>query len=432
MPRAKLKGPDSEVKRRWRIPPPLLRDAESPGPEGLSILSEIRSELGGVLWKTLRSVLLWSQVAPSERKDLFDAEAGRRRLLEVMSAVPDEAGDLKDAMEVLAEVVVSPERADSEAVGVACRRVSGWAEAADAPRTSLEFLQAAALCCPANARFALAIGRTTRDLAQYARAESWLHRAIGLARQSRDWETYVRAYLGHGKMMLRRGALPAARRSYAKALRRSVRQGLREMEALALQDLFILEDKAGQSEKSLAYARRALEAFGPQHEGLPHLAHDIAVFWMQRGDFEHAFPVLRETVDRAKDSCRGIALGSIARAAGHMSDTDAFDWAQAELDRWWDGPGIADAWAEVARGAMALGRLDQARAAALRAETMARRRGESLVRFEAEALLESIQAEQAALAQRSQSGAVAPATDDADELARELLRSLQEGQPAGA
>jgi tetratricopeptide (TPR) repeat protein len=429
MPQDQERASGAEVKRRWRIPPPLLRDAESPGPEGLSVLGEIRSELGAVLWKTLRSVLLWAEVAPGDRKDLFSADAGEQRMLDILSAVPSDAEDLKDSLEVLAGVVSDPERVDPEAVGLACHRVAGWAEGADAHRTSLEFLQAAAISCPANARFALAIGRATRDLTQYSRAEAWLHRAVGLARQSKDWETYVRAYLGHGKMMLRRGALPAARRSYVKALRRSVRQGLRELEALALQDLFILEDKAGNPEKSLDYARRALAAFGTDHEGLPHLAHDIAVFWMQRGDFEHAFPILRETVDRVKDSCRGIALGSIARAAGHMEDENAYDWAVAELDRWWDGPGIADAWAEVARGAVALGRLDQAGDAARRAETMARRRGENLVRFEAEALLDSIRAEQQAMAQRS-AATTTPASQGADELARELLRSLQ-GQPVG-
>lgn len=429
MPPEQERASQDEVQRRWRVPPPLLRDAESPGPEGLSVLGEIRTELGAVLWKALRSVLLWAEVAPGDRKGLFGEDAPERRTLELLSAIPEDAEELKDALEVLGGVISDPERVDPEAVGLACHRIAGWAEGADAPRTSLEFLQAAALSCPANGRFALAIGRATRDLAQYARAESWLHRAVGLARQSKDWETYIRAYLGHGKMMLRRGALPAARRSYVKALRRSVRQSLGELEALALQDLFILEDKAGNPEKSLDYAKRALAAFGTDHEGLPHLAHDIAVFWMQRGDFEHAFPVLRETVDRVKDSCRGIALGSIARAAGHMEDEDAYEWAVAELDRWWDGPGIADAWAEVARGAVALGRLEEAGDAARRAETMARRRGESLVRFEAEALLASIQAEQRAMAQRSAVSSV-PVSPDADELARELMRSLQ-GQPVG-
>jgi len=414
---------DTGVKRRWRIPPPILQDADSPGPEGLVILRELRSELGGVLWKSLRSVLLWTQTPPMERQGLFAPDADKRRSLETL-ALDLEDDDLRESLEILTEVLASPERIDPELVGLACRRVAGWAEGVDAPLTSLEFLQAAALTCPANARFALAVGRATRDLAQYSRSESWLQRAVGLARQAGDWETYIRAYLGHGKMMLRRGVLPAARRSYVKALRRSVRQGLQELEAMTLQDLFILEDKAGNSTRAVAYASKAVATFGPEHRNLPHLAHDIAVFWMQRGDVEHAFPVLRETVDRVREIYRGIAIGSLARAAGHLGDEAAFDWAVGELERWWDGPGIADAWSEVARGAVAMARFDEARAFAQRAETMARRRGESLVRFEAEALLQSIRAEQAALENRSVNRS-SSAQPEADQLARELLKSLQ-------
>lgn len=416
-------GSDTGVKRRWRIPPPILRDSDSPGPEGMVILQELRSEVGGVLWKTLRSVLLWSQTQPSERQGLFPPGAAKRRSLETLALALEE-DDLREPMETLTEVLASPTRVDPELVGLACRRIAGWAEGVDAPLSSLEFLQAAALTCPTNAQFALAVGRATRDLAKYSQSESWLQRSVGLARQAGDWETYIRAYLGHGKMMLRRGVLPAARRSYVKALRRAVRQGLQELEAMTLQDLFILEDKAGNSTRAVAYATKAVATFEPSHRDLPHLAHDIAVFWMQHGDVEHAFPVLRETVDRIDEVYRGIAIGSLARAAGHLGDNAAFDWAVGELERWWDGPGIADAWAEVARGALAMARFDQARGFAQRAETMARRRGESLVRFEVEALLQSIRAEQAALEHRSLNRS-SSAQPGADQLARELLKSLQ-------
>lgn len=419
----------SEVTRRWRIPPPILRDSADPGPEGLAILDEFRTELGAILWKSLRSVLVWAQVPPNARRHLFPPESGRRRSLEIL-ALSIEDDDLREPLEALTQVLSMPDSVDPEIVGLACRRIAGWAEAADAPRTSIEFLQASALACPANARFALALGRASRDLGQYARSESWLQRTVGLARQAEDWETYIRAYLGHGKMMLRRGVLPAARRSYVKALRRSVRQGMRELEGMALQDLFILEDKAGNLARAEDYASRAVATFGSKHKDLPHLAHDIAVFWMQRGDVEHAFPVLREAVDRVREVYRGIALGSLARASGHTHDEVTFDWAVDQLERWWDGPGIADAWAEVARGAVALTRFDEARDHARRAETMARRKGECLVRFEAESLLQSIQAEEAARKNRPEDRSF-HAQPGTDQLARELLQYLQ-AQPLSA
>ena len=66
-------------KRRWRIPPPSIQDGDSPGPEGLSVLGEIQGELGAVLWKSLRSVLLWAGTESAYRRKLFDPPAADRR-----------------------------------------------------------------------------------------------------------------------------------------------------------------------------------------------------------------------------------------------------------------------------------------------------------------------------------------------------------------
>ena len=44
--------------RRWRVPPPLTRTGELL--EGAEILNEVPSEVGVVLWKSLRNVMLWS------------------------------------------------------------------------------------------------------------------------------------------------------------------------------------------------------------------------------------------------------------------------------------------------------------------------------------------------------------------------------------
>jgi tetratricopeptide (TPR) repeat protein len=225
------------------------------------------------------------------------------------------------------------------------------------------------------------VGRTSRDLAQYGRAEAWLYRAIGLARQSRDWEMYVRAYLQHGVMMLRRGVIPAARRSILKALRRSRRQGFRNGEAWALHDLFTIEWQAGNAERALAYAREAVSAHGPGHSDLPRLAHDIAYFWMDRGDCQHALPVFMETLGKVGPLERPTWLGSISRAAAGLGDADAFEWARQELSRCDPAPGVSEAWVEVGRGALILGRHDEAREAAQLAEAVARSRREGRVRF---------------------------------------------------
>lgn len=417
------------TKRRWRIPPPLMRNAEAPGPEGLYILDDFESELGVVLWKTLRSVALWSQVEPEDREGLFDEEAAERRQAEIDATVPDDEMELRRALEEIVPLLARPHRVDGEPLGLACTRISRWAEGKQAARTALEFIQAAALASPTNARFALCVGRSARDLAQYGRAEAWLYRAVGLSRQVADWETYIRAYLAHGKMLLQRGALPAAERSFLKARRRATRQGLRQFEAMSYHEIFVLETSKGNPERALAFAEEAGRAYGPKHRDFPRLAHDVAYVWMQHGDYEHAFPVFSEVLDRIRPSHRPVVLGSLARAAAGMKDRDAFEWAVDELETApATAPGVAEAWVEAARGAVILGDYEDAERAARFAERLARKRGEGQVRFMAESVLESAKAEIRAVEARA-----AASKDDIElaarreVLARSLLRSLTTG-----
>ena len=347
-------------KRRWRIPPPPLEDGRSPGPEGLSVLGEIQGEFGAVLWKSLRSVLLWADTESDSRRKLFEPEAAENREREILSTLPEGATEIREALEDLLPVLGSPERAESELTGDACRRVAEWAEAQPAPLTQLEYLQAAAACSPANARFALSVGRAARDLTHYARAEAWFHRAVGLARQASDWQAYVTAYLAHGVMTFRRGSLPAARRSFLKALRRSRRQALHDAEARALHSLFPLEYRAGDPAKAIEYATLAVEAYGPQDKRLPRLAQDIAYFWLEQGDYEHSHPIFIETLSKVGAGDRPTMLGSLSRSAAGLNDVTAYEWSCSELREYQPAPGIAEAWVDVARAALTLDRHHEA------------------------------------------------------------------------
>lgn len=420
------------VKRRWRVPPPLLRDADAPGPEGLLILSEIPGELGLVLWRSLRSVILWAETDPPLRRGLFDEDAADRRQVEILSTVPATAQPLREALEDLLPILDKPERADPEFAGIACTRIAAWADSQGAPLTALEFLQAGSLCCPANPGFALAVGRSARDLAQYGRAESWLYRAIGLARQARDWNCYVRAYLQHGTMLFRRGAIPAARRSIVKALRRSRRQGYRQGEAWALHDLFVLEGNGGDPAKAIGYARQAFEVLGPNHANLPRLAHDIAYFWLEQGEYRHALPVFLATLETIIPVARPSVLGSVSRAAAGVDDGAMFEWARDELVKYGPGPGVAEAWVDIARGALALNRFEEARQAAGLAEATARARKEGRIIFLAESVMEQIQSEKRAAEALEAGRKATVASQENDYLARELLRSLQHYTPPEA
>lgn len=431
MPGREKRG--TKQKRQWRIPPPLLRDASSPGPEGLVVLEEHQNDLGMVAWKTLRSVLTWADAPRAFRDQLFPSDLGVRRQSEITAAIPDADSPLRQALEDLLPVVSTPVDADVETIGAACARVAAWAQANHSPRTAIEFLQAAALCCPDDPRLALAVVRASRDLAQYSRAEAWFHRTVGLARQARDWDAYVQVYLAHGTMMLRKGSLPAARRSYIKALRRATRQGMRPERAKAYHDLFVLEDYMGNEDKAQTYAARAVDLYGPGHEVLPRLAHDVAFFWLQRGQYSHAQRVFQEVVKQVPGDSRATVLGSIARAAAGAGDAAAFVEARSALEQEGEGVGSAEAWVEVARGALMLARWDEASEAARYAEDVARRRREGHIRFMAESVQSAVEAE------RRTTGEVAPPQSTSspvqEQLARKLVRALRsrrQGAPVKA
>ncbi len=421
MPRRRIQRRPVRTRRHWRIPPPPLRDGDAPGPEGLLVLDDFEGAFGVVLWKSLRAVTLWSETDPVDRPGLFSTDDRDRRLSEINSVLHGEDHPMREPLELLADLVSPPgengdvaELKPEEAVGLACTRVAAWAEGEGKPRTQIEFLQAGALACPTNPRFALAVMRAARDLAQYSRAEAWFHRSVGLARQARDWDSYVRAYLAHGTMMRRRGALPAARRSYLKALRRASRQGLREARSMALHDLFVLEEYAGNFEKAQTHAAHAIDAYGAGHPNLPDLAHDLAVTWLQKGYFDSSLQVLERVQGLVSDASRPVALGSLARAYAGVGDESGYTRYRRELTRIPPGPGVAEAWIEVARGALLLGNRTEARDAVRRGEDLARTRMEGQIRFMAQSMFDAIAAEEAAAGER-RAGAPRTATDEARE-----------------
>jgi tetratricopeptide (TPR) repeat protein len=300
---------------------------------------------------------------------------------------------------------------DAEFVGRTCQRIASWAEGTNAPRTRLEFLQAAALACPSEPSYALAVGRAARDLTHYSRAEAWYQRALGLSRQVGEWEVYVRAYLSHGNMMLRRGAVPAARRSFLKGLRRSRRQGLRGVEGEALHDLCVLEWRAANRGLALDYGEQAVRVQGPQHPGLPRLAHDIAYLWLEEGQYAHALPVFMATLGK---------LGSIGRAAAGAGDVSGYEWARRRLLDAPPGPGVAESWVDLALAAARLARTDEVEEAARLAESIARARKEGQMRLMAESILADVHRQAA-----SQPSAVVAEDERSNRLARDLLRTLQ-------
>ncbi len=385
--RSKTAAP--RLPRRWRTPPPLTRGSESL--EGMEILREVGGEVGILLWQAYRNVMFWAAAEQGERGRLFSAEAGRKRQADLAEArISDElAGPLAS----FGEMLTAPDSTSGEAVAQACTGIAKWAEQQGHLNTALAYTQAASVAAPRNARLALAVGKLARRRNEMARAETWFRHTVMIARQIGDWDSYSRAYIALGNMLVRRGNFPAAHRMHIKALRAARRKGLQQVQGMALHDLFVIATETGRPSHAEDFARQAYRAYGPSHPSVPALAHDVAYFWMNQGHFARALPIFESVLPHFSDpSVRFVVQAHIARAAGGSGDRTTFRRYWTECIRIakepFARPVAADALTELALGASSLNEWDRAEQASTRAIEIAQETGDAKALIRSEAILE--------------------------------------------
>ncbi|HSU17838.1 tetratricopeptide repeat protein [Longimicrobium sp.] len=411
--------------RRQRVPPALTRGIERV--DAISILDEIPGDLGLVLWRSVRNVLLWAETPPTGRASLFAGDAARTRQQEL--GVMDADPELQAPLSIFADLLRHPARADMLRLVNACRRVAVWAEWRGALRTSLEFSQAAALVSPDSASLAYAVGRVARRLADYDRAESWYTRAVVQARESREWRSYASALAGMGNLHMQRGNYPAAKRAHLRCLNAAERHHVPDLVGAAYHNLFSAEVEMQAGLEVDTLAARALEAYGSNTTAIQRLAHDVAHHWNLRGQFQGALNValaLEPVVD--DPSVRPIIQSLIARAAGGVGDRTKYDAAVSHADELLSNPAVPEELAArtllgLAHGALNLGDMRAAAGYADEAVSIARKRAEGRVVLEAEAVLEA--ATRHAAARRMAATAKVPA---APALAADIVRVLTSGK----
>jgi tetratricopeptide (TPR) repeat protein len=407
--------------------PPLLSESEPF--EGAALLREHPGALGAVLWKSLRDVCAWTATPPDERAALFPPGADQARAAEVAGAAAEP--ELWGPLLVIQRLVACPGDVDHPRLVHACRAIARWGERRGFTAVQLAFVQAAACLAPGHARLAYSVGRLARDRGEYARAESWLRTSIRLARGA-DWHTYALAYLSLGTLYQQLGNLPAARSVTLRGYRTTVRRRVRALRGPALHNMFVLAAEGGDYARAHHYARAALECYGEGHPRLPALAYDLGCVWFLNGNFDRALPVLEAVLPHVPDTPeRALGLANTARAAAGCGDASRFDhyWplAAAAADRYGPSATAADAWLNLARGAVSLRQRQRAEFAAGRARELAWSLRLSQVLVEVDAVLESAKAPAREAVERT---AETPAAlSGADELAREVVRSL--GHVAG-
>jgi tetratricopeptide (TPR) repeat protein len=383
-PRA-ARGPAA---RRTRVPPAITRGAETLA--GAPILDEVSGDLGVVLWRSVRNVMLWAATPATHRGALFAGAAAGIREQDLARLEVD--AELVAPLSVMVRLLESPGGMDVARVVNACRRVSLWAEQRGHLATALEWAQAAAGVAPQVAGLAYTVGRIARRRAEYDRAESWYARAIVQARRTGDWRTYATAYSGLGNMAVQKGNFPWAKRAYLRCLKASLRHALHDMEGPAYHNIFRAEIETGAGCSADVWAERAFRALGSRNPDLPRLAYDVAYNWSLEGLFAPALRLSRVLEQHFEaPSERLLVLGLVGRSAGGAGDRAAFDAARARLDRMLDARVPEDAAARgllgMAYGAASLSDWPLAEGYAVQALERARVRREGRVVFEAEAAL---------------------------------------------
>ena len=410
--------------RRWVVPPGLVAHDEPY--DGFHLLDELRTGLGLLLWQVARDADLWATAPPEARPRLFhpSARARRRRWLdETVGGTPLH----RPLATLLRRLEGRPTPGDDEVVE-ACQAITRWATERGYARTALAYAQTAALNAPDRPQPAHQVGLLARRGADYRRAETWFRRALGLARREKDWRIYGMSCIGLGNLFLQRGDYPTARTWFIKALRITRRHGLWVVRPMALHDLFCVAANRGEQAEAELFARRAFRAYGRRHPRLLVLAHDVARFWLMRGDYARSLQVFRAVVRHIeRPPERRLAASNMAVAAAGVGDrlTFAAMWSEVWrlVDDSDDAENTAQALVTLAQGAAALGDPDRAQMAAHHALKVAIQRNESEQRIAAETILEKLRLPRAAFLPRPRPEEP-PGNTSADALAADLVDAL--------
>ena len=238
--------------------------------EGAAVLREIPSPTGLYLCGTLRDVMLWLLLPAERRKRAFSPGARAVRARQLPNDAPrDLAGHLTLLLGIC-DGSIGPEQ-----VSAVCVAVASWARANGALQTELDYWQAAALAAPEDAVLALTTATLASDQGELGRAETWYRRTIKLARVKKEWDTYVRAYLGLGTMYNSQENGPAAKAVMERALKAALRWRLRDLAGEAHHHLFYVWTGFGNLRRAYEHAASARKHYGEGHPLLGRLTADV-------------------------------------------------------------------------------------------------------------------------------------------------------------
>lgn len=282
--------------------------------------------------------MLWQLLPPNRRREAFFSSASERRRRQLGQVnVPSE---LRDALTKLVRIV--DVAVDEAEVSAACNAAGDWARASGALYCELAFRQAAALAQPRDVALALAVARLARDLNQMRRAETWFRRTIKAARLGKQWELYIRAYLGLGTMYNRLGNGPAAKAVMERALNAARRQRLRQLAGEAHHDLFHVWVGLRDLRRAYEHASSARSCYADAHQHLVRLAADLGILSIKVGTPGRAIPLLQLVIPQIPDPNIGaMLLAQLTRAAAELQNRPLYEAVRRDF---YSASDIRDPW----------------------------------------------------------------------------------------
>jgi tetratricopeptide (TPR) repeat protein len=207
----------------------------------------------------------------------------------------------------------------------ACAAAAEWAIGANARETALAFIELSALAYPLSGRLALLAGRALKTHGKIREAEYWLRRSGKLAHIGRDWETLVLSQHSLGVLYWNQGGIARAERHLSRALRYAKKYKLRGEIGAINHELFVVRVTSDQLDGVEEFARAAFRHYLPDHPRLPHLAYDLAYYWLMRGYVHRVVPLFQELLPCFPEPAQRIqVLAALVRAAGASGDRDSF------------------------------------------------------------------------------------------------------------
>lgn len=303
------------------------------GVAGAEILSDDLGPSAVLLFRLHRSLLAWT--ADPENPPAFDRAALRRIEDSVLSRLRKD--EIAAPLAVLIAALLGWETIDPKRFAWACLCVSDWAIGRGAKATAVAYAQLAALSWPRHARYAWVVARLLFGQTRFREAEPWYRRAHRVGVWTDDWEIQAKSLNSLGLVYFERGKFPVAKRLYQRAIKVARRRGLKELEAMATHNLFVLHSGCRELVAAEQYAARAFELYCPTHPRLPELVADVALFWNEHGYYRRTLPIFRALAQRfTEPEARVRVAAGIARAAGGTGDRGSFVESWTEVSRFAD------------------------------------------------------------------------------------------------